>query len=456
MPKVALINPGSCEKETLYSATEPLNLGFIAGYLEKNNIEVKIFDELSGQDVIKEIDSFKPETVGITATTPLITRAYQIADYCRKKGILTVMGGVHVSVLPEEALAHCDIVVKGEGEIAMLDIIKGNIKSGIISRQYIKNLDEIPPPARHHMNMKFYLHSRDRLPYGHFSFAPPRSKCASVMSSRGCPYSCIFCHNSWRGTPVRFNTPERIISEIKSLVSEYNVNALFFCDDELFANKNRLEKICNSIIEEKLNIVWCAAARVNSLELELLQLAYRAGCRKLNIGLESGSQRILDILNKKTTVEQNKIAVGLCKKAGIKIGGTFMIGNPTETLEDINLTVKFIKENKLYENDDAGVLITTPFPGTKLWQWCEEKNLIPKNFSWSDFTFTKAPIIANDIFSSEEIEKICRKINQELYEKRPIKLFQFMKNKLSHPLTLACKSLKEPKKIFSYLKRLRI
>jgi len=225
MIKVALINPG---KDGSLAATEPLSLGFIAGYLEKNDIEVIIIDELAGQNVKKEIEKFIPDIVGITATTPCVLDAYKIADMCRKMGILTVMGGVHVSVLPEEGLKHADIVVKGEGEIAMLDIIRENIKSGIVSRPYIKNIDDIPFPARHLMQMNFYSNAKERLPNSFmFSFIPLHTKFASILTSRGCPFACTFCHNSWRGIPWRFNNPERVISEIEDLIKSYGIKAIF-------------------------------------------------------------------------------------------------------------------------------------------------------------------------------------------------------------------------------------
>lgn len=451
MTKLVLINPGG--KEQTYSATEPLNLGFIASYLEKNDAEVRIIDELAGGDITENISHYKPDMAGITATTPLVTRAYEIADYCRRKGILTVMGGVHVSVLPEEALRHCDIVVKGEGEIAMLDIIKNKIDHGVVSYPYIKNIDEVPPPARHLMKMDFYLKSRDRLPTHIYNFAPKGARTASLMVSRGCPYNCIFCHNSWRGIPYRFNSVERVIDEIELLVSKYDVNAVFFLDDDLFINRQRIRKICELILKKRFNIVWSAAARANHVDLETLQIAREAGCLKINFGFESGSQRILDVLNKKITVEQNKKAIELSKRAGIEPCGSFMIGNPTETLEDIELTRKFIREANL---KFVSVLITTPFPGTQLWRWCEEKKLIPENFSWADFTYSKSPIPACENFSSQEIERIHAEIAEELYGKEPIELVGFIKRKVTHPFDTLRKIVKQFYLVPKIFRRLRL
>mgnify|MGYP001558572427 CR=1 FL=1 len=268
MTRVALINPG---KNGKYAITEPLNLGFIASYLEKNGVEVAIIDELAGQNVKMEIEKFSPDIIGVTATTPFVADAYRVLDMCREKGILTVMGGVHASVLPEEALQHADIVVKGEGEVAMLDIVKDNIRSGIISRPYIKNIDDIPLPARHLMQMDFYLRVRDRLPDAFMlDFVPPHTKASSIFTSRGCPFSCIFCHNSWRDAPWRFNSPERVIFEIEHLIKTYNIEALHFIEDNFFASKQRVRKICDLLKEKKINIIWGANARVDSIDLEIL------------------------------------------------------------------------------------------------------------------------------------------------------------------------------------------
>ena len=298
--KVALIAPGRNEE---FAVQEPLNLGYIAAYLEKHNIRVKIIDQLAGQNVYKELKEFSPQIAGITGTTPVIVEAYKIADFCRKNKILTVMGGPHVSILSKEALQHADIIVKGEGEAAMLKIIREKIKSGIISVPYIKNLDEIPPPARHLMQMEFYLRVKNRIQESYLYFVPLHSRTTSMIVSRGCPYRCTFCHNTWRGIPFRFHSPERVISEMKALKRDYNVSHLFFIDDNLFANKSWLREICRLMAENKINIIWGCNTRVDNIDLEILEMVKSVGCRQLTFGFESGSQRILDILNKKTTVE---------------------------------------------------------------------------------------------------------------------------------------------------------
>ena len=403
MTKVALINPGNNEK---FAIQEPLSLGFIASYLESNGVEVRIIDELSGQDVKSSLEKFSPDIAGITMTTPLASNAYRVSGICKDMGILTVLGGVHARLLTEEAQRHADIVVRGEGELAMLKIVKDGLKSGIVSCDYIKDLDQLPPPARRLMDMSFYMRSKDRLPYTYLYFVPKHTRVAAILTGRGCPYRCIFCHNSWRDSPYRFNSPERVVAEIEELVNIYKIQALFFIEDTLFVNKPRLHRICNLIKAKNLKIVWGGNARVNEIDEDILALAKDAGCRQITFGFESGSQRILDVLKKDTTVEGNRKAIRLCRRFGIIPQGTFMIGNPTETREDVIATQKFIQKNAI---EGAGVCVTVAYPGTELWRICKENNLIPEGFSWDDLLFDKVVMSCSKEISCSELEVLYRK-----------------------------------------------
>jgi len=456
MVKVALVNPG---RDQRFAIQEPLNLGFIASYLEKNNIELRIIDELAGQNVENELNEYHPDIVGITATTPTALDSYRIADMCRKKGILTVMGGVHASVLPKEALQHVDIVVKGEGEIAMLDIVRNNnISSRIISRPYIKNIDEVPPPARHLMEMDFYLRTKDRLPGSYLYFVPPNTPTASILTSRGCPYNCMFCHNTWRGMPYRSNSAERVILEIEELIETYSIRALFFIEDNLFLNNRRLQTICKMMKQNKINIMWGGNARVDNIDLEILQIAKESGCRQITFGFESGSQRTLDVLNKGTTVEQNRKAIELCNRVGIIPQGTFMIGNPTETIEDIKATKKFIEDNEI---ECVGICITTPYPGTQLWKWCEDHGLIPKSVNWSDFLYDKVPIHVCNTIPPDKLRRLQGEIARVTFfrTKTPIKLSRVIIKGLLHPsrlITGILRILKHPSMISALIRRISI
>jgi radical SAM superfamily enzyme YgiQ (UPF0313 family) len=447
--KIALINPG---KNPEFATSEPLNIEYLAGHLEKNRFEVKIIDELVGQKVEKEINKFSPDMVGITSTTPVVPDAYRIAEMCREKEILTVMGGVHVSALPEEALHHCDVVVKGEGELALLDIIKKNIKSGAISHHNIHDLDTVPMPARELVDMDYYLRVTGNYFLHHIS---PNAKTGSLITSRGCTNRCIFCHNSWRQIPLRFHSAERVVEEIKFLVENYDVEALFFMDDNLLANRPRFKKICELKKKEEIDITFACNSRTDTIDLESLKMARAAGCREISFGFESGSQRILNVLNKGTTVSKNRKAIQLCKKVGIMATGSFMIGNPTETVNDIRLTQKFIKENPL---DFAGICIATPFPGTKLWDWCVQHNLVPEKVDWSKFAVGKLSVPCNDNLTPEEILQFFNETDELISSfKRPIDFYWLLRTGIERPsmlLTMLSRMIKS-KSLIKYMKRVK-
>ncbi|HTZ11148.1 MAG TPA: radical SAM protein, partial [Candidatus Margulisiibacteriota bacterium] len=431
-------------RDAQFAMQEPLNIGFIASYLEKHGIEVKIIDELAGDEVARELDSFKPVIAGITATTPLADEAYRNASLCRGRGIKTVMGGVHASVMTEEALGHVDVVVSGEGEEAMLDIALNGAQGRLIRKQYIKNIDTIPRPAYHLMKMDFYLASKERVPYNtSLFFVPEGARVASLLTSRGCPHACTFCHNSWKDIPFRQNSAERVIEDLRYLISTYKIEALFFCDDNFFADRARLRNICFLMREEKINIPWSCNARADNVDLDTAQIVKEAGCRQLTFGFESGSQKILDILNKKSTVEEAREAVRICKKTGLFSVSTFIIGNPHERREDIELTRKFILESGL---DCVGIGLTTPYPGTGIWKWCQENNFIPKEIKWSTFLADETPIQVSEYLSAYEVKRYRSKIYLEFALKQN-SFFKLLKIAIFHPW----KSLAKALRIFKHL-----
>lgn len=447
MSKVVLVSPGY---NNIWASTHPpINLGYIAANLEKNGVDVRIIDELVGQDIRDELRLFKPDIVGITATTPLVPDAYRVSKIVKEEfGIFTVMGGKHANILPDEALEHVDMVVLGEGENAMLDVVNG-VRDKKYQVQYCKNLDDIPSPSWHLMDMEFYLTARDRFPMSHLRAFPKGCRLAALITTRGCPFTCVFCYNSWRDTPLRFHSPERVMEDIKYLIERYGVNAIYFMDDDIFVPKKRFVTLCEMLLDQGYHkkLIWGCQSTSNHVTLETLKLAKQAGCMQVGFGFESGSQRILNILKKgRTTVEENANAVRLCKEAGIHSYATFMIGNPTETIEDIQATVDFIKTTP---PDGIGVHVTTPFPGTELWKWCQERNLIPKKLDWSIFTTGEVSIPACDTIPA----KVLNNLREEIYHHfQPLR---FVNDVLSKP-RIFVRTLKDPLNAFRKLKHMRL
>ena len=439
MTKVALVAPG---RGRVWGVCEPLNLASLAAYLIAQGVEVRIIDEIAGQDVESEIDKFSPDLVGITATTPLAPDAYRVAKLCRSKKILTVMGGVHATILPEEAIEHVDIVVKGEGERAMLDIVNKEIESGIVAYPSdIESIDEIPIPARDLLQQEFYLYAKKRLGdvVGHLYFAPPKARIANVLTSRGCPYACIFCHNSWRNTRVRFHSPQRIILEIKELIESYQVDALFFLDDNFCSNKSRLREICRMMGENSIDIPWACNATSNDIDEETASLLKGAGCKQVMFGFESGSQRILEVLRKRTRVDKNSQAAEICKEAGLLVGASFMIGNPTETVEDVKMTQEFIR-NCGGNIDMLGVNITTPYPGTQIWNDLKRDGLLPEQLDWVDFCQDELPVrVCYEIEPSE-----LKRLHLETVSMKSMKLSRIWDKARIDPAKAASIFLRSP------------
>ncbi len=383
MAKLVLVNAG---KNYEYGVHEPLHLLGLAAYAKKFGHQVAIADQIAGENIFKKIEKLNPDFVGITATTAVINDAYEIADWCRKKGYKTILGGVHVSVMPDEALEHGDFIVLGEGEDALIKILNGKVKERLVKGECIGDLDSLPKIDRSLINVRYYQKAKDRNPGSHLHFVPSYTRLNSIIATRGCPYNCIFCHNSWRGFPTRMNSAKHIIDEIKELAEKYQTEAIFFMDDNFLANRKRVLEFCELYRKENLKIMWGCQTMVISVNKEILKEIKSINCKQLMFGFESGNQRILSIVkNNATTVEQNKRAIQLVKEAGILACGNFMIGNPSETEEEIIDTKRFILENDL---DGFGVTISTPFPGTKLWKMCEEKGVIPKKIDWERFNLS--------------------------------------------------------------------
>ena len=449
MVKLILVNAGTNYE---YGVHEPLNLLVLAAYAKKFGHEVFIADQIAGENIFKKIKRIRPDFVGITATTAVISEAYKIADWCRKKGFKTILGGVHVTVLSEEGLKHADYVVKNEGEDALVKILEGRAERGIVTGKPVMNIDELPKIDRDLINMKHYQKGKDRSPGTHLHFVPPNTRLNSILATRGCPYNCIFCHNSWRGLPVRMNSAKRIIEEMKELQEKYKTQAVFFMDDDFLCSKSRTNEFCKLYKEEGINIVWGCQARVTSPGLSLLKELKEANCKQITFGLESGNQRILSLLkNDMTTVKQNKEAIKKVKEAGILACGSFMIGNPSETEEEIQETKSFILENNM---DGFGVSITTPFPGTKLWQMCQEKGIIPKEIDWNNFNLNKLTFALNNI-SPKRMEQIHKEFLNLVLERNPgMAPRNVLKVALKHPDKAIKRLVKDPKAIKILLRRI--
>lgn len=419
---VLLVNPG----RYLYPYP-PLGLGYLASYLERYSDcvrEVALVDENAKESPESLIREYRPKIVGITATTPQIVRAHEIAKYCKflDPKIICIIGGVHCTVRPRETLgefSHFDLGVYGEGEETFRELVdaiyRQNLRledidfsgiKGVVYRQgrkviqspdrgYIADLDSIPLPDRSLYNLNYYLKPRQAI-------RGIARKAIQIMSSRGCPYNCRFCSSSlmWH-RKLRFHSPERFLAEVSDL-EKLGFNGFYLHDDTFIANKERVYRICEMLIKGDYHkrMVWAAQLRPNLIREEgdvaMLKMMKQAGCLQVEYGFESGSQRMLSFLKKDlATIEQNQKALDLSKRAGLRVFGNFMVGTQGETEEEMRETQMFINRN-LSKLDYYQVYVTTPYPGTELWDVCEKENLL-KDVTWEKFGMG---ILADFVFSN--------------------------------------------------------
>ncbi len=429
--KLLLINPG---EENVFASNEPLNLSYLASFLQSKGVDVMIADQLSGESIIEKYNYFNPDIIGLTATTPLVKDAYRMSTYFKNKSIPTVLGGVHATTFPEDALTKVDMVVKGEGEFALLDILLNGSEQGIFSSNKVVNINEMPLPARSLLNNRYYLNVRRKFPQdGNYNFVPWNERLLSVMISRGCHWNCTFCHNVWRGSGFRIYSPDKVVKELQGIKNCYGLNYFIFRDDNIYSNRQKVKEILLAIIDADLNLKWGANSRVDCLDEEIVELSKKAGCLKLNFGFESGSQTMLNDLNKKTRVGKAYDAVALCKKHRILVSGSFIVGHPNEESSDINATRRMIQKLKL---DSIGVAIATPFPGTRWWKIAEERGVIPSNIDWDKFDFDHVPIKLNESFSTKELKDIQKTYYYDAIKTNPRYLAKIMFSIILNPNTL--------------------
>ncbi|KKO19568.1 MAG: B12-binding domain-containing radical SAM protein [Candidatus Brocadia sp.] len=420
----------------------PLGLLYIASVLEKYRYNVKILDALnfckSLDEIKKTIIDFMPDIVGISATTPSANDAYAVAKVIKQINHETaiVMGGPHVTAMHDEALnsRDIDIAVLGEGEFSMLEICENfekkrndlNNIGGIVfksngtivktnSRTKYDELNNIPFPAYHLLpNFKDYN------PPPHWG---KKGKFASIITSRGCPYDCSFCSvtRNW-GRKYRYRSAENVINEIEYLNNNFGVNFISFRDSIATLHRRRLIDICKGIVEKKLKITWNCNARINEVNLELLTWMKKAGCKSIFYGIESGNEQILSQF-KELKKEDIRQVVGLTHKVGIEPHGFFMFGLPGETKETMRDTINFAKSLKLHT---AGFTTVTPFPGSRLWDYSLNYNLVLTT-DWNQYNLKGKPVSKHSNLTAEEILDAQKKAFKEFYL-RPKIIYYQLKN----------------------------
>jgi anaerobic magnesium-protoporphyrin IX monomethyl ester cyclase len=407
----------------------PLSLGFLSGVLKQAGHHVRMIDlqipEIRHQ--WNELLAEEPvDVVGITAMTPQIKQAHEIAVQIKTAlpNVPIIVGGAHPTLLPEQTLREFqafDMIVIGEGEETIVELLSRLQRKEPIAdssvrgiayrlngdvmmtqpRPRILDLDTLPYP-HYNYNFDFYLNNNS------FGFT---EKCVSMIVSRGCPYNCRFCAttNFWTRKYICKST-DGVIKEIR-YVLQRGAEGIVFRDSTFNVNKKWVHELCGKILKENLTFKWAMNARVNLVDYESFSIMKKAGLDTVYFGVESGSQKMLDFYGKGITLKQTEKAFEICKKLNIHTGAYFMLGALAETREDMRMTYEFVKR---LQPTFSLVFIFMPLPGSELYQHYIDEGY---HFDYSDIRSDKA-VFASAGFSIGELEAIREKWYHD-FNKKP-------------------------------------
>ncbi|MCU0666215.1 MAG: B12-binding domain-containing radical SAM protein [Candidatus Omnitrophica bacterium] len=375
-----------------YTPVVPMGILYIGTMLRNAGCDVRIIDSFpsSHRKNLDTIRDFNPDLIGVSVLTTGFQVAHEYTVYLRQenKNSKICWGGVHATALPEEVLedSNIDFVVVGEAEFVMLDVCDRLSQDmdlsgirGVVYRDrnkkivdngrgdFIQDLDILPIPDRSLLvapSFKWYL-SPPGILRGKFY-----QGVTTMYASRGCPYQCIFCASKIvHGAKIRRRSVENVLEEMVYLRDNHAVKGIYFNDDTFASDRNWLDDFCRSIVDKKVNMFWGCQTRADIAgELSVLEMLKRAGCVQVDIGCESGSDRILKILKKGITQEMIARSFSNLKKVKMESFATFIIGNPEETIEDIEQTRKIAK----LAPAGVGFLILVPYPGSPLYKMAIE------------------------------------------------------------------------------------
>ena len=327
---------------------------------------------------------------GITGVSPQFIYIKQIVEMLktREPHVPVVVGGVHATVNPSHVLLNtvADVCAIGEGELTMWHLVHGTNWKEIKGLQTRDFHTGCPEPLR---SLDYLMPDRKAIDY--YSYLVPRTfgyiadvkKEAAIITGRGCPYSCSFCASKkMHGNKVRFNCADAVVEEFLYLRDEFGAEMVNVFDDTFILDKKRVYQICQGLKDSGLQ--WFCNTRVDCIDKELLLEMKNAGCLSVSIGFETGSDRLLKLMNKKVAVAQARACVEVVSSTGLMINGQLIVGFPTETMKDVELTAKFIKDNP--EVDTFGLHMFQPFPGTDVWENPAKYEMeIDKNTDFSDY-----------------------------------------------------------------------
>jgi radical SAM superfamily enzyme YgiQ (UPF0313 family) len=421
--KILLIHPPSRKRNREDVVVPPLGLAYLAAVVEGEGHKVKIIDAfalgMDWREFEAEVKKEKADLVGIGGMTPTVDNTLRAIKICRPYTATLVMGGPHLSVHQQEFFRDCpevDFGIVGEGEMAFSGLVKRLEEGkapwevpGLVSAEkrnppgkFISDLDSVPFPARHLLPNQAY----------HYALWPGK-KITTVITSRGCPYQCIFCDKSIFGSKWRARSSQNVLDEIEQIVKDFKIYSIILYDDLFTLNKQRVIEICQGILDRGLRIEWKCEGRVDRVDAEMLGWMKKAGCSLIAYGVESGNQEGLDYLRKKTTLSQIRQAFELTHKAGIRPMAYFILGIPVETFEQGLQTVEFARELK---PEYAQFSILSPYKGTKLYDEAKAKGWYREVNANNPFDKDqKRPVLLSENWSDETLREILKQAHKRFY-----------------------------------------
>jgi anaerobic magnesium-protoporphyrin IX monomethyl ester cyclase len=421
--KILLIQPPSRAPQREDVVVPPLGLAYLAAAVGREGHRVRILDAfalgMSWGEFESEIKREKADLIGIGGMTPTIDNTLRAARVCRPHTRTLVVGGPHLSVHQQDFFRECpevDFGIVGEGEAAFSGLVgrlekgkdpwetPGLVAAGKRSSpaDFVNDLDSIPFPARHLLPLQVYRYA-----------LWPGRQMTTMITSRGCPYHCIFCDKSIFGSRWRARSSSNVLEEIEQIVKDFKIRSIILYDDLFTLKKERVIEICQGILDRGLRFEWKCEGRVDRVDEEMLRWMKKAGCSLIAYGVESGNQGGLDYLQKKITLAQIRRAFELTHRAGIRPMGYFILGIPVETFEQSLQTVEFARELK---PEYAQFSILSPYKGTKLYEEALAKGWYREVDANNPFDKDqKRPALLSENWSEEKLKEILKQAHRRFY-----------------------------------------
>jgi len=423
--RVVLANPPYPE-DVPQAVFIPLGISYLAAVLEREGFQVDVVDcqvaKFSQKDLEDKFKSLNPQIVGVTAATVTYFPALEVLKAAKVSvpNCVTLIGGPHVTVLDDRTFTDSkdvDIVVRGEGEQTMLELARlvsednlnglGKVlgitfkRNGHVfrtdDRPFLEDIDTLPYPAHKHFDVSRYrINGKLYMP---------------IITSRGCPFNCAFCLASKMcGRGFRARNPRKVVDELEWLRDTFGAGAFAFYDDTFTDDIKRAIAICDEMKARGFDMPWDCRTRVDKISKELFNKLRSTNCQLIHFGVESGSQKMLNIMRKGTTVEQNANAIKLAKESEILVAISLVIGYPNETPEMLQQTVDFIRKNK---PDYAYMCEAVPYPGTQLYDYVKELGL-ELSENWNLY-HEQMQVFQNTLLPLEKLEHTKKSVYDNIF-----------------------------------------